>query len=54
MLEFDLGVNLDIVRLETARDLVEISGTHVGLGDFRPARRGRYGKHVLASWEVQE
>jgi hypothetical protein len=44
-------VDLDEVGLNIARDLFDIAGKRVGLGDFRPSRKGMYGKFVVVGWE---
>lgn len=36
---------------EKAKTLVERAGSSVGLGDFRPARRGPFGRFKIESWE---
>lgn len=35
------------------RDIVDAGGARVGLGDFRPSRKGPFGKFVVTKW-VQE
>lgn len=36
---------------ETAKKLFEIAGRSIGLGDFRPAKRGPFGRAMVSSWE---
>lgn len=40
------------VDLSTLKALVEMAGRQVGLGDFRPAKRGRFGRFVVTKMEV--
>lgn len=36
------------------RELVDISGTRMGLGDFRPQRKGIFGQFVVGCWEGEK
>lgn len=33
------------------RDLFDIGGAKIGLGDFRPSRKGPYGKYAVTNWQ---
>jgi hypothetical protein len=33
------------------REIVDAAGKRIGLGDFRPATKGPFGKFVVTSWE---
>lgn len=44
-------VDLDEVGVNIARDLFDIAGKRIGLGDFRPSRKGLYGKFCVVGWE---
>jgi hypothetical protein len=33
------------------RAIVDDAGKRVGLGDFRPATKGPYGRYVVTSWK---
>lgn len=35
------------------RELVDIAGSRIGLGDFRPQRKGIYGKFRVVSWKTK-
>ena len=51
--EFTLGIDEDgTFDLQLARDIVETAGKRVGVGEYRPQRRGTYGKFRVTSWEV--
>ncbi len=39
---------------EKVKTLVEKAGSSVGLGDFRPARRGPFGRFRIESWEAKK
>lgn len=36
------------------REIVDAAGKRIGLGDFRPACKGPFGKFVVTSWVIQE
>jgi hypothetical protein len=36
---------------ELFRDIVDSAGRRIGLGDFRPDRKGPFGKFVVVSWK---
>ena len=40
------------VTVEKVKQLVERAGTAVGLGDFRPAKRGPFGRFSITKWET--
>jgi hypothetical protein len=33
------------------RELLDIGGKRVGIGDFRPSRRGPFGRFKVVSWK---
>lgn len=45
-------IDLDEVAEAIVRDLFEKAGRKVGLGDFRPSRRGPFGRFVIDRWEM--
>lgn len=47
-LEFVLVVNDDRIIPETVKDIIEYSGSYVGIGDFRP----KFGRFVLVDYKV--
>jgi hypothetical protein len=49
-------VNLDITLLGPGifRSIVDDAGSRIGLGDFRPARKGPYGRFRVDFWQVSE
>lgn len=36
------------------RSIVDDAGKKIGLGDFRPARKGPFGRFVVKEWVVLE
>jgi hypothetical protein len=51
-LEFTLSVDDQFINLNLMRQIVDDAGRRVGLGDFRPDRKGPFGKFVVTSWAV--
>ena len=50
-LSFHLSVDADLFAGELVRQLVCLAGKRVVLGDFRPSRRGPFGRFELAEWK---
>lgn len=50
-LEAILEVDAKSLSENTIRQLVDIAGGRIGLGDFRPQRRGVFGKFRVDKWE---
>lgn len=50
---FETTLVLDTEQLDERvyRELVDIAGARIGLGDFRPQRKGIYGRFKVARWE---
>lgn len=53
-LSFELELDTDIIGVKLARQIVDDAGIREGLGDFRPARKGPFGRYKIAVWQVQE
>jgi hypothetical protein len=53
---FRLAMELDENESTEAilRDLVEKAGKRIGLGDFRPARRGPFGRFRIDEWKTSK
>lgn len=47
-------VDLDEVGMNIAREVFDVAGKRIGLGDFRPSRKGLYGKFTVVKWEEKE
>jgi hypothetical protein len=50
--EFDMQINIDLIPERTVKEILSNAGALVGLGDFRPARKGPYGRFQITSWEI--
>ena len=49
-LTFRLLIETDMFTEDFARKLVDDAGKKIGLGDFRPDRKGPFGKFVVSNW----
>ena len=47
---FDLIVDTQMFAPKFVRQLVDDAGAKIGLGDFRPARKGPFGRFVVKQW----
>jgi len=50
---FELMVNEDLLEIETAHLLLNEAGLSIGIGDFRPEKRGPFGTFRVTKWEVE-
>lgn len=50
-IRFTLEVDTDMISTKVVREIVDAAGKKVGLGDFRPARKGPFGQFVVVSWK---
>ena len=53
-LSFTLEVDENMFDEQTARVLVDDAGSKVGLGDFRPARKGPFGRFKVVNWKKKK
>jgi hypothetical protein len=51
-LEFDVEIDTDLISVRLFREIMDTAGKRVGLGDYRPARKGPFGKFVVTNWCV--
>jgi hypothetical protein len=51
-IEFDMQINADLIDARTVKKILEDAGALVGVGDFRPAKKGPYGRFQVTQWEV--
>lgn len=49
-----LRIDTDYLPELTAREIVDAAGRWEGIGPQRPARKGRYGRFIVAEWEPLE
>ncbi|AMX93640.1 MULTISPECIES: hypothetical protein [Mesorhizobium] len=50
--KFTLDVDETMFSPSLVRAVVDDAGKKIGLGDFRPARKGPFGRFVVSRWEI--
>lgn len=53
-LSFTVEYDSSMINEATVRELVDHAGGRIGIGVFRPARRGPFGRFRVDKWEVQK
>jgi hypothetical protein len=43
-----------MLGVKILREIIDAAGKRIGLGDFRPACKGPFGKFVVTEWHVEE
>jgi hypothetical protein len=51
---FNAEVDDEMFNDKTIRLLVDDAGKKVGLGDYRPSRKGPFGRFVVQNWAVSQ
>lgn len=51
---FCINFDPDVFHENLVRELVDIAGQRIGIGDFRPARKGPFGRFKVASWQSEK
>lgn len=51
---FAINVDDEIFDPDFVREIIDAAGSKVGLGDFRPQRKGPFGRFVVTKWEVEK
>jgi hypothetical protein len=52
-LTFEVDLDSSIMNAKLLRKIIDDAGKRCGLGDFRPATKGPYGKYVVGRWKEQ-
>lgn len=52
-MRFELGILDDLLDMPLAQQLLTDAGIQIGIGDFRPEKRGPFGTFRVTSWEEQ-
>jgi hypothetical protein len=50
-LEFNLTYDDEQIPEETMKNILDYAGTNVGIGDWRPDKKGRFGKFIVEKFE---
>jgi hypothetical protein len=53
-LNFEVVLDTDLISLRLFREIVDAAGKRIGLGDFRPATKGPFGKFVVTKWQAND
>lgn len=51
MIELTVQIETELIDAATVRKILDDAGNYVGIGDFRPARKGPYGRFRVDSWK---
>jgi hypothetical protein len=43
-----------VMSPELLREIIDAAGSRIGLGDFRPDRKGPFGKFVVVMWDRED
>lgn len=49
---FDVDLDIDEMSEKLFREIVDAAGNKIGLGDFRPQKKGPFGRFVVTHWDV--
>lgn len=52
-LSFSIILDGGIINHKLLRNIIDDAGARCGLGDFRPARKGPYGRYSVNRWDVK-
>ena len=52
--EFEISVTDDSISKETINELLVLAGSVTGVGDWRPEKKGRFGKFMVVSFEEKK
>jgi hypothetical protein len=50
--KFNLDIDTEMFNEKFVRQIVDDAGKKVGIGDFRPERKGVFGRFVVKEWKV--
>jgi hypothetical protein len=53
-LSFSMELDDSILSVDLLREIVDTSGKRIGLGDFRPATKGPFGRYRVDDWRVSD
>lgn len=52
--EFEITFDEEAIEVSVMKELFDIAGRVVGVGDWRPAKKGRFGKFQVTSWKEKK
>lgn len=51
---FEVTFEEEQIEVSVMKEIFDIAGLRVGVGDWRPAKKGRFGKFQVTSWEEKK
>jgi hypothetical protein len=52
-LTFEIELDTEMMNAKLMREIIDAAGKRIGLGDFRPATKGPFGRFVVTSWVIE-
>ena len=52
--DFEVTFEEEAIEVSVMKELFDIAGRVVGIGDWRPAKKGRFGKFQVTSWKEKK
>jgi len=52
--KFDVTFDEAVIEVSVMKELFDIAGKSVGVGDWRPAKKGRFGKFQVVGWKEKK
>lgn len=49
---FEVSIDTDVCDEKVVKQVFEAAGAKIGVGDFRPSKRGPFGMFTVSGWEV--
>lgn len=49
--KFNLIIAIDDIHTEKMKEILDYAGLYVGIGDWRPAKKGKYGKFIVTKFK---
>ena len=52
--KFEVTFEEELIEIPVMKELFDIAGRMVGVGDWRPAKKGRFGKFQVTNWKEKK
>jgi len=53
-LKFELVIETDDIPTERIKEILDFAGMYVGIGDYRPVKKGKFGKFMVTSFKEKK
>lgn len=50
--KFEIVSDIDDLPEERIKEIIDFAGMYVGVGDWRPAKKGKYGKFIVTEFKA--